>query len=182
MDCAALAQKATLVLDIRPVFTLWRSVDPQRTVWVFQSEGGAVTQEAADAYFAALRETVAPTEGSFVTLYDFTSPLSNFVPFALQLAQNARGIREVMKPLRTVIVCTNATARNVMRLIISTVGGSSPYVLVDNVTTGWQEALRVADGAPETAVRDCYEGTSLFEGLDPALLASAAGQTASHAE
>lgn len=179
MDYVALSREATLVVDIRPVFTLWRSADRERTVWVFQSEGGGVTQDAADAYFEALRETVAPTEGSFVTLYDFTAPLSNFVPFALQLAQNAKEIREVMKPLRTVIVCTNATARNVMRLIISTVGGSSPYVLVDNVTSGWQEALRVADGAPETGVRDCYEGTSLFEGLDPAMVASAAGQAAS---
>lgn len=173
-----LSQSAQLEEDHRPVFTLWRSADEQRTVWVFQSEGGSVTQEAADAYFSALRHKVAPTRGTFVTLYDFTEPLSNFVPFALQLARNARDIRELMCPLRTVIVCTSSTVRNIMRLIIATVGGTSPYVLVENVSNAWQEAVREPDGQ-QTGVRDCYEGTSLMAGLDPALVASAAAQTAS---
>ena len=151
------SSQATLEGDHRPVFTLWKT-QRNHTVWVFQSEGGGVTQEAADAYFDALKGKVATTEGEFVTLYDFTQSLSNFVPFALQLAQHAREIRERMRPIRTVIVCPNATARNVMRIIIATVGGSSPYVLVEDITAAWVQALEPTSGT-ETGVRDCYEPT-----------------------
>ena len=173
---ARAADAAVLHEDMRPVFTLWRTTEAQHCIWVFQAEGGCVTQETADAYFAALRNTVARSEGDFVTLYDFTEPLSNFVPFALQLAKNAREIRDKMRPLRTVIVCPNATARNVMRLIIGMVGGDSPYVLVEDIASAWSEATLPA-GAAENGVRDCY-GTPLSAGLDPALMASAAVQRA----
>lgn len=168
------SSQATIEGDHRPVFTLWKA-QGKHVVWVFQSEGGSVTQEAADAYFDALRGKVASTEGDFATLYDFTQPLSNFVPFALQLAQNAREIRERMRPMRTVIVCPNATARNVMRIIIATVGGSSPYVLVEDITAAWVQALEPRS-ATDSGVRDCYEGQSLTSGLDPTLMASAASQ------
>jgi len=162
--------------DARPVFTLWKAEEAQHSIWVFQAEGGAVTQAAADAYFAALRNTVAECGSDFVTLYDFTEPLSNFVPFALQLAQNAREIRVKMRPLRTVIVCPNATARNVMRLIIGIVGGDSPYTLVEDIAAAWAEAMRPRSSA-DKGVQDCYEGTSLVAGLDAGLIASAAAQT-----
>lgn len=174
---ARAAETAVLQEDMRPVFTLWKTDEARHCIWVFQSEGGSVTQQAADAYFEALRNKVARSDGDFVTLYDLTESLSNFVPFALQLAQNAREIREKMRPLRTVIVCPNATARNVMRLIISIVGGDSPYVLVEDISSAWAEATCPA-GASEKGVRDCYDGTSLMAGLDPALLASATAQRA----
>ena len=170
------ATAAVLCKDVRPVFTLWKADEEQHCIWVFQAEGGAVTQEAATAYFAALHETVAKCESDFVTLYDFTEPLSNFVPFALQLAQNAREIREKMRPMRTVIVCPNSTARNVMRLIIRIVGGDSPYVLVEDIGAAWAESRRPRSSA-DKGVQDCYEGTSLMAGLDAGLLASAASQT-----
>lgn len=136
-----------------------------------------MTQKEATAYFDALRDQVSVGSEDFVTLYDFTEPLSNFVPFALQLAQNARSIREKMRPLRTVILCRNATVRNIMRLIISMVGGERPYVLVDDIAEAWSEAVRAGD-VTETGVRDCYDGESLLSGLDPTLMASAAAQQA----
>jgi len=176
-----------LVLDKRDVFTLWRiegvvshlstesQVPPmpptKRVVWVFQSEGGEVNQVAADAYFDALRDTVAPTLDSFCTLYDFSLPLTGFMPFALQLAANVGEIRRTMKPVRTVLVCGSATARNVLRLIIRIAGGSSPYVLVDNLEKGWELAF-APEANDESPLRDDFEDrASLNAGLDSSMMA-----------
>lgn len=160
-----------LVEDQRPVYTLWRVAGEcargaPRTVWIFQGEGGAVCEETATAYFEALRHTVAPTTGSFVTLYDFTQPLSNILPFSLQLARNAAEIRSKMRCVRTVIVCTSPAARNVMRFVVGLVGGERPYVIVDSVEKGWEAAF-AAEEAGEAALLDDYEGVPLSEGMDP---------------
>ena len=167
--------RGVLFQDCSPVFSLWRvdgfcTKGAPRVVWIFQSEGGAVTQEAADSYFQHLETTVATCESDFVTFYDFTDALSNFMPFALQLAKKAARIREVMKPVRTVIVCPNPAVRNVMRIIISIVGGDSPYVIVGTLDQGWETAFAAREDG-EKALRDSYEGTSLLTGLDPELAA-----------
>jgi hypothetical protein len=165
-----------LVLDATPVFTLWKvsgkcNVGLPRTVWIYQAEGGEVTQGAADAYFSSLEFKVAVTEGEFTTFYDLTNSLRNFLPFALQLAKNARRIRELMRPVRTVILCTHAGMRNIMRFIIRMVGGDSPYVIVDSVDAGWAAAFRARSTSSEAGLSDAYEGTSLTAGLDPELTA-----------
>ena len=167
--------RGVLVNDYSPVFTLWRvegicTAFKPRVVWIFQAEGGAVTKEAADAYFELLEFTVAGCLDDFVTFYDFTGGITNFLPFAMQLASNAGRIRAVMKPVRTIILCPNATVRNVMRIIISLVGGESPYVIVDTLDQGWETAF-AARKVAESPLRDSYEGTSLTSGMDPALTA-----------
>lgn len=168
-------ERGVLVRDCSPVFTLWRvegrcTASRARVVWIFQSEGGAVTQDTADAYFDLLESTVASCPEAFVTFYDFTGGITNFLPFAMQLASKAGRIREVMKPVRTVILCPSATVRNVMRLIISLVGGDSPYVIVDTLDEGWETAFAAREEA-ETRLRDSFEGTSLTAGMDPELTA-----------
>ena len=164
-------QARELVEDQRPAYTLWRVTGEcargaPRTVWIFQGEGGSVCEETASAYFEALRHKVAPTSGSFVTLYDFTQPLSNILPFAPQLARNAAEIRSKMRCVRTVIVCTSSAARNVLRFVAGLVGGERPYVIVDSVEKGWEAAF-AAEEAGEAALRDDFEGVPLSEGLDP---------------
>ena len=163
-------ERGVLVSDCSPVFTLWRvdgvcTARLPRVVWIFQAEGGAVTQEVADAYFELLEGTVAKTAEDFVTFYDFTGSIKNFLPFAMQLASNAARIRKVMKPVRTVILCPNTTVRNIMRLIISAVGGDSPYVIVDSLDEGWQTAFGKREDC-EAGVRDSYEGESLTAGIN----------------
>lgn len=167
--------RGVLIHDCSPVFTLWRvegfcTKGEPRVVWIFQSEGGAVTQEAADSYFERLELTVASCETDFVTFYDFTDALSNFLPFALQLAKTAARIRELMKPVRTVILCPSAAVRNVIRIIISIVGGQSPYVIVATLDEGWETAF-AARGCSENTLQDSYEGTSLLAGLNPEVAA-----------
>jgi hypothetical protein len=148
------------------VFTLWRLRAPAHTLWIFQSEGGDVTQEAADEYFRLLEHVVAATPEPFATLYDMSRPLGHFLPFAMQLARVAGRVRETMLPVRTVVVCLSPTARNVMRLIIGIIGGRSPWVIVDSAEKGYLAAMAPARD-DEQALSDDYEGTSLTEGLDP---------------
>jgi hypothetical protein len=154
----------TLLLDEQPVFTLWSVDRGERRVFIFQSEGGAVTQTAADAYFHVLRTVVAPEKREYVTLYDLSRPLSDFTRFALQLGRNVREIRETLLPVRTVIVCPNATARNVMRIILGIVGGSRPYVIVDTLDKGWSAAFAAAR-ADEQGILDEFD-EPLTQGLD----------------
>ena len=168
-------ERGLLIKDCSPVFTVWRvqgrcTLGLPRSVWIFQSEGGAVTQETADCYFDLLEFTVASCSNDFVTFYDFTGGITNFVPYAMQLASNAARIRQVMKPVRTVILCPNAAVRNVMRIIISLVGGDTPYIIVDTLDEGWEAAFAARD-TTEIGLRDTYEGTSLTAGLDPDLTA-----------
>ncbi len=171
-------QERELVEDQRPAYTLWRVTGKctrgaPRTVWIFQGEGGSVSEETATAYFEALRGSVAPTRGSFVTLYDFTQPLSNILPFALQLARNAAEIRSKMRCVRTVIVCTSPAARNVLRFVVGLVGGERPYVIVDSVDKGWEAAFAAEEEA-EAPLRDDFEGVPLSDGLDPVCAALSA--------
>ena len=138
-------EHADLEADARPVFTLWRLRAPgAHTVWIFQAEGGEVTQAAADEYFRLLEHVVAPTPEPFATLYDMSRPLGHFLPFAMQLARVAGRIRESMVPVRTAVVCLNPTARNVMRLIIGIIGGQSPWVIVDSAEKGYRAAMAPA--------------------------------------
>ena len=135
-----------LVEDQRPVYTLWRAVGEcaageLRTVWVFQAEGGRISEEAVEAFFEALRSYVAPTVGSYVTFYDFSEPVSNVAPFALQLARTLAAIRSQMRCVCTVVVCVDPVTRGVLRYIAELVGGDRPYVIVDSAAKGWEAAL-----------------------------------------
>ena len=172
-------ERGTLVADQRPVYTLWRvdgkSTDgAPRAVWIFQAEGGAITQDAVDAYFRSLEQSISKTDGEFVTFYDFSLGISNFIPYALQLARTATRIRELMAPVRTVVLCTSATMRNAMRLVIQTVGGTRPYVIVDNLDAGWEQSFLPRDG-DEQLISDSFEGTPVTEGLDMAAVALLTG-------
>jgi hypothetical protein len=173
-------QRGELVRDCSPVFTLWRvdgvcTARQPRVVWVFQAEGGAVTQKVADAYFELLQGPVARTAEDFVTLYDLTGGIGNFLPFAMQLAANAARVRAVMRPVRTVILCPSTTARNVMRLIIGAVGGDRPYVIVDTLDEGWRAAFGRRENS-EAGLRDSFDGEPLMAGIS--LDAAASGLAA----
>ena len=174
-----------LVADHSPVYTLWQvrgkcAAGEPRVVWVFQCEGGDVTAAAADSYFEALEQRVAATPEAFVTLYDFTLPLGNFLPFTAKFARSVNRLRGLLlRQVRTVVVCESQSVRSVLRLLIGLVGGTSPYVIVDTVDAGWREAL-AAQRDKETGVQDCFDGSaSLTEGLDPRQVALGASQMAS---
>ncbi len=144
-----------LVADLRPVFTVWCVRRERHDVWIFQAEGGAVTDETADGYFRTLTERVHVTKRDFVTLYDFTKPLSNFMPYAMRLAAEGKALRQRCPPMRTVVVCPDEAVRDVMRIIIDMVGGDSPYVLTKTVEDGWTRAF--AEQEQEEFIKDDYD-------------------------
>jgi hypothetical protein len=79
--------------------------------------------------------------------------------------------------VRTVVICESQTVRNILRLAIGLVGGTSPYVIVNTVDAGWREAF-AAQRENEAKVQDSFEGGSgsLTQGLDPLQLACGASQ------
>ena len=139
--------EAELVVDQRPVFTLWKSVGVcenklSRVVWVFQAEGGALDEESVNAFFDCLEFTVGETNLPFVTFYDFTVGLKNFAPHITDVVQTAGHLREKIKPVRTIIYCNDNTARKIVRLVIKLIGGRRPWAIVDSVESAWEMAYK----------------------------------------
>ena len=162
-SCPAEARASLeLELECAHAFTLWKAATPVRTVWLFRAEGADINEQAASAFLRALEYTVGALPPNarqsgcdFATFYDLSRLPLNFAPWALQLAGEVRRVRAQLRPARTVVFCNSAPARGLLRCVLDAVGNSpgpnGPFVLVDSLEQGWNEALAPAVSLEHTA-------------------------------